>query len=285
MHLEAANEKKAGGTVPLVGRSPGAFVLSGIGPRIMLAPPDEAPPAAPPAGDPPPDSNSNSETPPTGDTPPAPPSRPEYIPESFWDAEKGFKTDDFNSLVAFKAEHDANLAQVPADKDGYEVKLPQDFKLPDGFELPEGKEAIIDADDPRVGHLREYAIANKLSQAQFETMLALGAQMDIAEQGRMQEAIAAQAEKLGANGKARIDAVTTWLGAKLGGELAGAIAPMLMTANQIKAFEAIMRLNRGTVPGDHGGGRDDLGGSQKIEGYENMNFRQRMAAIDAMKTR
>lgn len=204
------------------------------------------------------------------------PARPDYIPENFWDADKGFKTDDFNGLVAFKAEHDANLAQVPDSKDKYEVKLPKDFKLPDGVELPEGQESPINADDPRISHLRDFAHANQMSQSQFEGMVALGAQMDIAERASIDAALTEQAEKLGSKGKERVSAITTWLGAKIGGELAGAIAPMLFTAKQVEAFEAVMRLNRGAVPGNPGSGRDSGKTQLSDEEYEKMSSTEKI---------
>jgi hypothetical protein len=48
-----------------------------------------------------------------------------------------------------------------------------------------------------------------------------------------------------------------WIGAKVGGEAATTLAPMMMTAKQVEAFEAIMRLNRGVAPGSPGAGRDE----------------------------
>lgn len=262
------NSEKAGGPAPLVGRSPGAFAFSSpFGPRATLAPeggpvsggPAPSAPAAPAAPAAP---SGNDPAPPADPAAPQAPAetakaeRPDYIPESFWDAEKGFKADDLNSLVAFKAEHDANLAQVPDKPEGYKVALPKDFKLPDGFKPPEGQESIIDDTDPRVADLRSFAHANQMSQTQFESMIALGAQMDIAEQGRLTEALAAQKELLGSKAVERVNAVTSWLGAKLGGNAAQALAPMMYTAKQVEAFEALMRLNRGTVQGNPGAGRD-----------------------------
>ena len=261
------NSEKAGGPAPLVGRSPGAFAFSSpFGPRITLAPETgsgsgggaESSGAAgasnaggaADAGAAAADANAATE----GTAGKA--ERPDYIPESFWDAEKGFKADDLNSLVAFKAEHDANLAQVPDKPEGYKVALPKDFKLPDGVKLPEGQESIIDDTDPRVADLRSFAHANQMSQTQFESMVALGTQMDIAEQGRLTEALAAQRELLGSKAAERVNAVTSWLGAKLGGDFAQALAPMMFTAKQVEAFEGLMRLNRGTAQGNPGAGRD-----------------------------
>lgn len=279
------------GAAPQLGASAGAFVLSSpFGPRIMLAPEGGAAGAGGAADggaagtDPatPPVDPAAAPAAPAGGEPAPKPERPEYLPESFWDNETGFKADEFNELLAFKAERDANLAQVPDTKDGYRVSLPADFKLPDGFSLPDGQEIAINEDDPRIAFAREFAHSRNMSQADFEQMLALGVQMDAAQHQSLTEALSKEQEKLGSKGKERVSAVTTWLGAKIGGELAGALAPMLYSAKQVEAFEELMRLNRGQTPGNPGSGRDALGGSPKIEGYENMSFRQRMAAIDAM---
>lgn len=262
---EISQEKpRAGyGAALLAGRSPGAFVFSGIGPKITLAPEDGGGSGGDgggnqSGGD---GGNGGANDGGAGDgndggNEPSKLERPDYIPENFWDAEKGFKSDDLNALVAFKAEHDANLAQVPESADKYEVKLPKDFKLPDGFKLPEGQETIIDANDPRVEAARAYAHANQFSQSQFEGLIALGAQADIAEMTKLSTAVEEQRTQLGSKSQERINAVTSWLSAKLGGELANALAPMMFTAKSVEAFEAIMRLNRGDVPGTPGAGRD-----------------------------
>jgi hypothetical protein len=183
------------------------------------------------------------------------PVRPDWLPETMWDADKGFKKADFDSLVALKAETDSRAASLPATADKYEIKLPTSFKVPDGFELPQG-ESLINADDPRVAAAREYAHKNKLSQGEFEELLAFGANMDIAERGRMKEAVGKEREKLGGRAVERIKAVTTWLDAKLGGEQAASLHSMMFTAKQIEAFERLMQLNRGDVPGNPGAGRD-----------------------------
>lgn len=233
--------------------SPGAFAFaSPFGPRIMLNAPDAACGGDPGAG--------GGTTPaagadPAGGNAPSAPVRPDFIPDTFWDAEKGFKTEDFNSLVARDAERAAQLAQVPEAADKYDAKLPHDFKLPDGIELPDG-ESALDANDPRIAAARDFAHANQFSQTQFESMLAMGINLDLAEQSRITEAVKEQVEKLGAKGKDRIGAVKTWIAAKLPADQAEAITGMLFTAKQIEGFEALMRLNRGAVPGNPGAGRD-----------------------------
>lgn len=296
MERELQQSAYRGGMVPPGGRSPGAFVFaSAFGPRIMLAPPGEGGDggsggdgsnagAGSDGGAGGGENNGQTEENKGADGGAQKPERPDYIPENWWDADKGFKSEDFDALVAFKAESDSKAALVPEKPEGYAVGLPKDFKLPEGFELPEGQEAAIDENDPRVGISREFAHKSGFTQGQFEELIAIGVQMDFEEQSRLSGLLQEQADKLGTNGKARISAVTTWLGAKLGGEHAQALAPMLYTAKQVEAFERLMQLNRGGVPGSPGAGRDGVGGSNKIEGYDKMNFRQRMAAIDAMSS-
>lgn len=279
--------ERAGGMVPPAGRSPGAFVFATMrGPRIMLSPDEGAGGGAGAGGEGDGQgagAGAGASSGEGGGGAAEKPVRPEYLPESLWDPEKGFKADYFNDLAATKAERDTLLANVPEKPDGYKVSLPQDFQLPEGFEVPEG-ESVIDENDPRISAVRDFAHANQLTQEQFEGLIAIGAQADIAEQANVREALTKQREELGAKATERVNAVTTWLGAKIGGDLAGALAPMLYTAKQVQAFEKLMLLNRGAVPGNPGGGRDGLGGDTKIEGFENMTFRQRMAAIDRAKS-
>lgn len=272
-----ADHENRGGTVPL-GGSPGAFVFaSPFGPRITLAPPDAgggsgggeggAAPVTPPAGD--------AAPPASADPVAEKPSRPDYIPENLWDAEKGFKSEDFNALVARDAEHSARAAQVPESADKYEFKLPHDFAFPDGVEVKDG-EMPINADDPRVAAARDFALANQFSQAQFEGLIAMGVNLDLAEQSALKGAMAKEVEKLGAKGNDRIAAVKAWVGAKLPGDQAEALLGTLYNAKQIEAVETLMRLNRGAVPGSPGAGRDSAKPELSDEEYSKMTPTERI---------
>jgi len=252
------------GTARLAG-SFGAWVASSpFGPRIMFAPPDAGGAGGGDAGaggngsgsgeqNGSGSNNAGSDSG-TGDTL----VRPDYIPENWWDTDKGFKADDLNALTAFKAEHDANMAQVPEKADGYKVELPTEFQLPEGFKLDDGQSVadLIDPNDPRIVAARDFAHANNMSQTQFSELIATGVQMDIAEQTRLNEAVQQQVEKLGPKAQERIGSVKTWIGAKLPAAQAEALTSMMFTSTQIEAFESLMRLNRGAVPGNPGAGRD-----------------------------
>ncbi len=201
--------------------------------------------------------------------------RPDYLPESLWDEKTGFREKDYNDLVAFKADREAALAQVPDSADKYEAKLPATFKLPEGVKVPEG-ELALDANDPRISLLREVAHAKKWSQADFEEVLAMGVNMDIAENKRLQESAAGERDKLGSRAKERVGSVLTWLDAKLGKEHAGALRGMMFTAKQVEAFEAIQRLARGDVPGNPGAGRDAKTTELSDEEYQKLSPTERI---------
>lgn len=283
------NHAKAGGTAQPA-RSI-AWLMSGIGPRPVLAPEGlaggtapAADPAPAPAGDPPAPVPANTDSAPAGDPPAAKPERPEWLPESLWDAEKGFKKQDFDDLVAFKAERTSAEASRPETPDAYEAKLPEGFKLPDGIQVEEGQ-SIINADDPRIAELRKVAHAKGWSQQDFEDVLAMGIQMDIAADSKRTELLEAERAKLGSRAKDRVQAVASWVDAKLGPKLGNSLKQMMFTAEQIEAFERLMSLNRRDVPGTPGASREARDGSGQIEGYENMTFRQKMLAIDQLKAR
>lgn len=136
---------------------------------------------------------------------------------------------------------------------GYEVRLPGDFQLPEGVE---GSNSPINADDPRIANLREFAHVNQLTQEQFEKMVGLGAQMEIAEQTLLREALGRQIDALGPKAQDRIGAVKHWVAAKLPADQAESLLGVLFTAKQIEAMETLMKLNRGAVPGNPGVARE-----------------------------
>ncbi|WP_407976104.1 hypothetical protein ACJKIH_03000 [Brucella pseudogrignonensis] len=263
---------RAGGTVRLAGSA--AWGATMFGPKPFFAPEGDAP-SAPAAPAPAPSSEAPAE-PPARAAPnaePEKPVRPDYLPESLWDENTGFKEQDYNDLVAFKADRDAALAQVPDSADKYEAKLPATFKIPEGVKE---EDFAFDANDPRISLLREVAHSKQWSQADFEEVLAAGINMDIAQNKEMAEAAAGEREKLGSRAKDRVTAVTTFLDAKIGKDLAGSLRGMMFTAKQVEAFEAIQRLVRGDVPGNPGAGRDAKPAELSDEEYQKLSSTDRI---------
>lgn len=208
------------------------------------------------------------------------PERPAYIPEKFWDTTaNSVKADDFtqhvNDLSAFKAEADVRKQAVPASPDKYEVKLPE------GFKPPEGMQFEFKTDDPAMIEARKAAHEMGLDQAGFSRLLGVYAANKLGELQATTTAREAEMTKLGTTGSARIDAVETWLKAKVGDRANVMIATLKQfpIAANVEALEGIIRAfsaQGGTNFTQ--GGRETETQAGKIPGYETMSFTQRRAA-------
>lgn len=205
---------------------------------------------------------------------PAKPTRPEFVPESFWDAEKGeVKVKDFaaevKTLSELKAAEDARKASLPKDAAGYKAELPKDFKFPDGWE--------INAADPRWEMGRKIALENGWSQDQFSKAATIMVADDLAKQEALKEAIGKRDAALGQNGPQRVDALNksvlaaaNQLYGEKGVSVAQQVASMFVTPDIIGFLEKVMndRASQG-VASFNGTGRGDAVGRTdgRPEGY------------------
>lgn len=211
----------------------------------------------------------------------AAPTRPDWVPDAFWDAKDGVKGGDlrkqFDDLTAFKAEQDVRRATVPADANGYKLELPADHKLPDGVEGIEWDEK-----DPLMAQARAFAHAAGIDQAGFSQLLGMYATAKTADLGafeaRKTEALAA----LGTKSAERVTNVNTWLDAKFKGPKAAALKAMLVAAPSVEAFEDIIKMTAGGGPGFNGKGREG-DGNGTIPGYDKMSYAQRREAQEQLR--
>jgi hypothetical protein len=186
---------------------------------------------------------------------------------------------EWNEVAAFKAADDSRRATLPKEAD-YKIELPADFVVPQGIEFS------LKTDDPAYGHLRKMASEVGLSQEQFSKAIGIYAAQKVGEAQKLQMALAAERQKMGPTGTARMTAVQTFLNAKLGDLAASLILP-LATEKQVRAYERIMQLVTGQGAADFSGAHRDpptdgrTGG--RIPGFESMTFTQRRAAQDAAK--
>lgn len=147
---------------------------------------------------------------------------------------------DFNSLRAEKAQSDLRRAAVPANPDGYKLALPQTFELPkdkDGKAI----DFKFDDADPRLPAARAWAHARGLDQAAFSELLAIQVQADLADQQLVASGRTKEQEKLGVNGPARIDAVSTFLTSTIGSAKAAALMDRLVLATDVEAMEDLVK--------------------------------------------
>lgn len=183
------------------------------------------------------------------------PVRPEGLADDYWNDETGVDLPklltDHKSLAEAKAAQDAAAAGKPQKAEDFKAVLPDDFEAPDGVQI------VIDEKDPRLPIARELALEMGLDQAGFSKLLALDAKFKLAEDAQLKGRLTAELGHLGTRGKERVDAVTTWMGAKLGSDFANALAPMIFTAKQVQAFEKIIGLLGGNVPNFTGAKRGE----------------------------
>lgn len=202
--------------------------------------------------------------------------RPEGLPDDYWSDDAGVDFEKLlgrhNELTAIAAERDSHLAQVPDEPDGYELKLPEDFEQPDPDNPIE-----VNPDDPMVQVAREFAKANNFTQAQFESLVTLEVQRQQVENELLENRLGEEKEALGSKAQQRIDAVTSWLGAKLGTEHANALIGTMFTKVQVEGFEKLIELAKGSGPKLPGSG-DRQNGQTEIsdEDYEKMTPEQKI---------
>lgn len=161
--------------------------------------------------------------------------RPDYVPESFWDATKNEIKgkefgEHFNQLTARVAADDVAKLSRPQAPDAYEVKLPADFRPPEGveFKFRDG--------DPLLAQAKTMAHEMGISQEHFSKLLGLYAGAQVADQQQMTTARNAEIAKLGTTGPARVTAVNTWLDAMGVPGLKG----RMWTAADVHAFEGLI---------------------------------------------
>lgn len=217
-------------------------MLEAISPASSTSPSDPSPTVTPAAAVSPTPAPTTSQTPdPAAATPaptaaPVPKTRPEGVPDSFWDKDKGeLKTADwaksYEELRQAKAEIDARKAQIPAQADLYKPELPKDLKIPAGME--------VKTDDPLYVAVRQMAHEEGWTQGQFSRAIGEYAKIEGAKHEALQAAITSRDEALGANGPQRVDALNKRFVAAFGEEVGKQFSQTLFTPAIIKGFEQV----------------------------------------------
>jgi len=179
-------------------------------------------------------------TTPTGTA--TPPTRPDWAPETSWNAEKGFDPDAFgkhyNESIAPKlaswAANEARKAQLPQKPEDVQLALPKDFALPPGVEFK------FDPAKPEYAKFREIAVKRGLDNDTVTDLMGVYAETLVGPEAQIQTAAKAELDKLGANVTPRIDAINTFMTAMVGQDGAKAISSMLVTANIVTTVEKLM---------------------------------------------
>ena len=182
-------------------------------------------------------------------TQPAP--RPEYIPEKFWDSQKGQvnveefgksyvnlekyvggKKEELRDQIVDELQQEA-IAERPEKVEGYELP-----KLPEGV-----TEDIVNA-NPMTDWWKNFCYENAYDQEVFQDGVNKYVDMYVGNQVD----IDAEKEKLGENADARLDAVNSWASTFFTPEQYEAISGTLgQSVDGIEALEKMMNTNKSTI--------------------------------------
>lgn len=198
-----------------------------------------APPANPPAGD------GGAQPPsfllPLGDT------RPDHVPEKFWDAEgKGLKADallksytELEGTIGKRA--DAYRAEMLKEIRAGVPEKPEDYPADLSGLLPEGFEAKLNQDDPLLAEARQIAHETGMKPEAWTKLLGAFVKWQAAGLPN----VSAETEKLGEGGAARVAAVDMWLAKALPEGQYKALENFVTSAGAVEALESLMSMARG----------------------------------------
>lgn len=176
-------------------------------------------------------------------TPPAPaaPTRPEYIPETHWDATANKVKDDkalgtyFNEIITRDAAEQSRRLSMPQTPDAYKNELPPDFKP------PEGSDFKFNDTDPLLSQAKtlyhDIQTGKVTGQEGYSKLLALHAGAQLAREQNAAAIHTAEIAKLGPTGPARVTALDTIFKAHLGEEAGARLTQRMFFAEDVLTFE------------------------------------------------
>ena len=160
---------------------------------------------------------------------------------------------EIRELLANKAAADSKALSRPQTPDAYRAELPADFQTPEG--LPKFE---FNQDDPLLHQAKVFAHEHGIPQEAFSKLLGLYAGSQMVSQQQVTAGRNAEIAKLGTTGPARIDALTTYFKAQLGGAEGGQFMSRIFTASDVQIAEKLMAKMQGASSGSNfkQGGRE-----------------------------
>jgi len=191
------------------------------------------------------------------------PTRPEALPEDYWDGEAGAPkwdalSEKLTKVQEYEAAEAARREAVPVEANAYKLDLPENVVGIDG------KPVRLIADDPATKAAQELAAKHGLTQEQFTDFVAFHAGQLLAGQKAADSAIRAEMTKLGAEAPARIKAVESALKQQLG-DKGTALSDSLFTAEAVEALEALIaKLTTPAISAPHQTAAQDLSLAERM---------------------
>lgn len=246
-------------------------------PEVQPSSPAAAPSPSPaPAASPVASAPAPSPSPSPAPAAPAAATRPEYVPEQFWDATTNkVKDKEFGEHITQVATRDAaeqvRRLSLPQKAEDYKIGTTPNFKPPPGIEF------TVNEADPLWSQARAWAQKSGLSQDQFAEAVDLFAGAKVADAATIKAAKAAEIGKLGAAGTARVTALETFLTGMVGEQDAKQLGGMLVTAGIVQAFEKLVTkfASQGSAAFSQAHRNADAPGKVTDEQWNSMTYAER----------
>lgn len=178
--------------------------------------------------------------------------RPDYVPENFWDADKGaVRLEDFGKSYSelrkkLSTRTDDLEKKIREELDGQKPKTPEayEFTLPkdSNFE-PDESFKVIDVDHPAAKKAVDFAKARGLSQDDFSQMV--GIFVEAMSGDAPAQDFEGEMKKLGEKAPERVERIVNWFDGNLSKESAAALKDTALSARVVLALEEVIGRSAG----------------------------------------
>lgn len=164
--------------------------------------------------------------------PPAP-TRPDGLPDDYWDEKQGVK---FDALLPHLKAHSEYRAQVPAKAEDIDWTLPKDLD-------PDNPNTVyeIDKNDPLIGDVTKIALEHGATKPFLSALAAVYSRFQIGQIKETRAALQAEEKKLGDKVQERVNGAMAYVAGIVGKEKAERFRNTWVTAEQVEIVEALAK--------------------------------------------
>ncbi len=171
-----------------------------------------------------------------------PPTRPEGLPDEFWDAGTGVKQDALlKAYTDLRTAADAKPEGVPESPADYELVIPE------AYENAEQIREQLDGDSPFLEKARAFLHERGVSQEAFNELFAGYLTDRLGDPAAIEQRKADEATKLGEKSEDRVNAVAAWLNGAVGAKHYEVLRPFITSADAVEALEALQEATKDRV--------------------------------------
>lgn len=175
--------------------------------------------------------------------PPAP-TRPDGLPDEYWDAEKGVR---FDAILPRLKEYDDLRSSIATKPEDFDWTLPANLD-------PDNPDVVyeVDKNDPFLGEVTKLALEHKAPKGLMNALAGAFARREIAQFKEAQKLLTEETKKLGEKAQERIAGAQKFVADIVGAEKAERFRQSWVTAEQVEIIEAIAAKLRGPNPTNSG---------------------------------